>query len=194
MIAGLERTDQGSLTTSASRKSFVFQDAALLPWRSALSNVALPLELAHVPKLEALARAREALAQVGLSSIHDLYPNQMSGGMKMRVSVARAIVSEPSLLLLDEPFAALDERTRFRLQEDLRQLWLRLRMTTIFVTHSVSEAVFVSNRAIVLSEGPGQVVMDRSILLGNERSSELRIESRYLSEVTILNSAFGSSN
>ncbi len=196
MIAGLETPDQGTFAISSPggrvKTSFVFQDAALLPWRTVLGNVVLPLELAGVLMSEANLRANEALSRVGLSDAVHLYPTQLSGGMKMRVSVARALISEPTLLLLDEPFAALDERTRFRLQEDLRDLWIQARMTTIFVTHSVSEAVFLSDRAIVLSEGPGRVVQDRGNELGLERKSSFRTEAAYLAEVIALTEAFGS--
>lgn len=182
IIAGLERPSSGRVMCSSARRSFVFQDAALLPWRTVLDNVMLPLEFAGGSRAAALA----ALEHVGLADAASLYPNQLSGGMKMRVSVARAIVSEPSLLLLDEPFAALDERTRHHLQEDLRALWISLGMTVVFVTHSAMEAVFVSNRAIVLSGGPGRVLADRRIDLGRERSVALRRDVRYLDEVAHL--------
>lgn len=182
MMAGLETFDQGTLSSSAeSSRGFVFQDAALLPWRTVLKNVELPLELTG-----AHGDARAALDQVGLKDAADLYPNQLSGGMKMRVSVARALVSKPSLLLLDEPFAALDERTRHRLQEDLRRLWISLGMTVVFVTHSASEAVFVSDRALVLSGGPGRLIEDRPISLGRERTPALRSDPRFVSEVSYL--------
>jgi NitT/TauT family transport system ATP-binding protein len=206
MIAGLETQDSGSLVvTGGESRSFVFQDAALIPWRTVLENVALPLEIsrrsidagggrAAVAAFASIEdRACEALAKVGLADAARLYPNQLSGGMKMRVSVARAIVSNPSLLLLDEPFAALDERTRCRLQEDLRALWSKLGMTIVFVTHSTSEAVFVSNRTIVLSPGPGaRVLTDRRIDLGAERAASLRSDPRYLNEIAHLNEAFDS--
>jgi NitT/TauT family transport system ATP-binding protein len=196
MIAGLETWDSGSVSVSlkptAGSRSFVFQDPALLPWRTVAQNVALPLELAH-KTLDARARrtlVEEAIERVGLSGASALYPNQLSGGMKMRASVARAIVSKPSLLLLDEPFAALDERSRFRLQEDLRGLWTSLGMTVVFVTHSASEAVFVSDRALVLSHGPGRILTDRRIDLGERRMGVLRNDPRYHSEVARLNEAF----
>jgi NitT/TauT family transport system ATP-binding protein len=188
MIAGLETADSGSLRVESGSRSFVFQDAALLPWRTVLQNVMLPLELTGAHRASARAgEARDALAMVGLADAADLYPNQLSGGMKMRVSVARALVSKPSLLLFDEPFAALDERTRHRLQEDLRSLWLSFGMTVVFVTHSASEAVFVSDRAIVLSGSPGRVLDDHAISLGRERTDPLRSDPRYIEEIAYLN-------
>lgn len=180
IIAGLEAFD-GSLSAESASRAFVFQDAALLPWRTVLQNVALPLELSG-----ASGDPLAALSLVGLKDAASLYPNQLSGGMKMRVSVARALVSRPSLLLLDEPFAALDERTRHRLQEDLRGLWISLGMTVVFVTHSASEAVFVSDRAIVLSGGPGRVIEDHAVELGRERTAALRSDPRFVSEVSYL--------
>jgi NitT/TauT family transport system ATP-binding protein len=181
VMAGLETIDQGTLAVAGSSRAFVFQDAALLPWQSVLQNVALPLELTG-----ASGDPVAALRMVGLDDVGALYPNELSGGMKMRVSVARALVSKPSLLFLDEPFGALDERTRHRLQEDLRRLWINLGMTVVFVTHSASEAVFVSDRAIVLSDGPGRVVDDHAISLGRDRSPELRNDAAYIREVAYL--------
>ncbi len=182
MIAGLETFDQGHLVAdNADSRSFVFQDAALLPWRTVLQNVSLPLELSG-----ANGDPEQALSLVGLSEARDLFPNQLSGGMKMRVSVARALVSQPSLLLLDEPFAALDERTRYRLQEELRCLWTSMGMTVVFVTHSASEAVFVSDRALVLSNWPGRVIEDHAITLPRDRTHKLRADPAFIREVSYL--------
>jgi NitT/TauT family transport system ATP-binding protein len=144
IIAGLAAADSGTLSLDPShdpyQTGYVFQDAHLLPWRNVLDNAALPLELMGAPRADRTARARQELANVGLSDAEDRYPAQLSGGMRMRVSLARALVAQPRLLLLDEPFAALDEITRFRLDVQLRELWIGRGMTVIFVTHSISEA------------------------------------------------------
>jgi len=175
IIAGLDKASEGKVTVSPGVKiAYVFQDAHLLPWRNVLRNAALPLELMGVPKRRRLAAAEAALEQVGLSDAIDRYPNQLSGGMRMRVSLARALVTEPNLLLLDEPFAALDEITRQKLDEQLRQLWRQRAMTVLFVTHSTGEAVFLADRAVVLSARPARLVEDRPIELPEKRDGLLR--------------------
>src|SRR6187402_2923969 len=155
IIAGLAAPDSGIVSLEPSdapyQTGYVFQDAHLLPWRNVLQNTLLPLELIGTPPEQREARAREALGNVGLLEAENRYPAQLSGGMRMRVSLARALVAEPRLLLLDEPFAALDEITRFRLEVRLRNLWMERGMTVIFVTHSISEAAFLANRAVVLT-------------------------------------------
>jgi NitT/TauT family transport system ATP-binding protein len=191
----LDRAQGGSVDTSgdeaiARRRrreiAYVFQDAHLLPWRTVLGNVALPLELMHVDRRERLSQSLHALEQVGLDDEMGRYPNQLSGGMKMRVSLARAMVTRPKLLLLDEPFAALDEITRQRLDEQLRTLWAAAGMTVIFVTHSTSEAVFLADRAVVLSSRPGRIVEDRRIELPAERAGALRATAAFADEARVL--------
>lgn len=194
IIAGLDKPDRGEVAIDSSGrknfKAFVFQEAHLLPWRNALENTLLPLELMGLRKEEARAKAEEVLVRVGLGDALSRFPNQLSGGMKMRVSVARALVTQPSLLLLDEPFAALDERTRYRLQEDLRSLWETLKMTVVFVTHSVSEAVFLSNRAIVLSSRPARIALSHRIEIDTARESDLRTHPSFIEQVRVIHQAF----
>jgi NitT/TauT family transport system ATP-binding protein len=190
-ISGLDAPSSGSVEVSAadsaaSKLAFVFQDAQLLPWRSVLDNVALPLELQGVSRDEARARARAPLAEVELSDVHERFPDQLSGGMRMRVSIARALVTEPGVLLLDEPFAALDELTRQRLDERLRKLWLTRRMTVIFVTHALAEAAFLAERALVMSRRPGKIVLDHHLVLPEQRRLELRTELTFVEQTAIL--------
>ena len=185
MIAGLDRPTTGSVACDAAADpthagiGYVFQDAHLLPWRSALRNVALPLELRGVPKAERVAAAREALRNVGLTDAADRYPAQLSGGMRMRVSLARALVTGPRLLLMDEPFAALDEITRQHLDDQLRRLFLERGITVVFVTHSILEAAFLADRVVVMSRRPGRIVLDRTLDLPAERLAELRTDAHF---------------
>lgn len=188
MIARLAEPSAGRIVSEpvTDQIAFVFQDAHLLPWRNVLDNAALPLELRGVPRAERLAKARAELEHVGLLEALERYPAELSGGMRMRVSLARALVTEPRLLLLDEPFAALDEITRFHLDVQLRRLWQRLGMTLIFVTHSISEAAFLANRAVVLSRRGGRVTLDKRIELPAERDNELRGDARLGQEMRAL--------
>ena len=194
-ISGLETPASGSIAITAGKDevasartklAFVFQDAQLLPWRSVLDNVALPLELQGTSRAEARERARRPLAEVELSDVHDRFPDQLSGGMRMRVSIARALVTEPSVLLLDEPFAALDELTRQRLDERLRKLWQARRMTVIFVTHALAEAAFLAERALVMSRRPGRIVLDHRLELPEDRSFELRADVNFAAQTGLL--------
>jgi NitT/TauT family transport system ATP-binding protein len=150
-----------------------------MPWASVRGNVLLPLKLAHVPAAEADARVGEALAQVGLSEFAEAYPRELSGGMKMRVSLARALVTDPEILLMDEPFAALDEITRFRLNNDLLSLWRNLRKTVIFVTHSVFESVYLSQRVVVMTARPGRIGAEFRIDAPEPRAEDFRTSAEY---------------
>jgi NitT/TauT family transport system ATP-binding protein len=170
IIAGLGAPSAGTLDWPTAPHSasgephpdlgFVFQDPTLMPWATALKNVMLPLTLSGVARGEAEARAAEMLALVGLKGFETSYPRELSGGMKMRVSIARALVTHPKILLMDEPFAALDEITRHRLNDDLLALWWQNRFTAVFVTHSVFESVYLSQRIVVMAARPGRVMAD----------------------------------
>jgi NitT/TauT family transport system ATP-binding protein len=159
LLAGLEAPTRGEVVRTAGRgeTAVVFQAPTLAPWLSARANVALPLELAGTPRAEARERADEALARVGLSGAEAARPAQLSGGMAMRVSLARALVTGPRLLLLDEPFAALDEITRRALADDVLALWAASRPAIVFVTHNVEEAVYMASRVVVMTRGPGRL-------------------------------------
>jgi NitT/TauT family transport system ATP-binding protein len=187
LIAGLSAPTSGSVGISkpAGRArpghsvGFVFQEPTLMPWTSVRENVRLPLKLAHAPVAEANARIDQALTQVGLTEFAEAYPRELSGGMKMRVSLARALVTDPDILLMDEPFAALDEITRFRLNNDLLALWRNLRKTIIFVTHSVFESVYLSQRVIVMTPRPGRLSAQFRIDTIEPRGEDFRTSAEY---------------
>lgn len=187
LIAGLDRADTGRLTIEAANRAlsrgFVFQEPTLMPWRTVLRNTTLPLELNGWSRNDAQQRAEEELRRVRLAESGARYPHELSGGMKMRTSVARALTTRPNLLLLDEPFAALDEPTRHGLQTQLREIWTALRMTVLFVTHSVLEAVFLADRVIVLSQRPARIVSDETLALPPTRTAALRTSVDYMNEV-----------
>ena len=162
LLAGLEAPTRGRAVLASGRgeTSVVFQAPTLMPWATAEANVALPLELAKVARTEAAARARDALAKVRLDGADQAKPAQLSGGMAMRVSLARALVTRPRLLLLDEPFAALDEITRRALADDIQALWAELKPAIVFVTHNVEEAVYMAQRLVVMTAGPGRIATE----------------------------------
>ena len=189
MVAGLLEPSDGRLLlwrrpvdqveSTGHRLSFVFQEATLMPWASVLANVRLPLDLAKLPKAQSEQRVRKALKMVGLERFEDNLPRQLSGGMQMRVSIARGLVTEPTLLLMDEPFGALDEITRNRLDSDLLDLWQANGLTVIFVTHSITEAVYLSNRVIVMAARPGRIVEEVVIDEPYPRTADFRVSQRF---------------
>jgi NitT/TauT family transport system ATP-binding protein len=187
IVAGLSEPSTGSVAwpprraNSASEKriGFVFQEPTLMPWTTVFNNVLLPLRLKGVAAGQAQASVAAALDRVGLQGFAKAYPRELSGGMRMRVSIARALVTAPDLLLMDEPFAALDEITRFKLNNDLLELWQALRTTVVFVTHSVFESVFLSNRIVIMAARPGRVFTELSIAAPYPRDQNFRTSAEY---------------
>ena len=190
LVSGLSPWSEGALEVlgtmpkqARDRQAFIFQDATLLPWLTVQGNAELPLRLRRQPAAVRQAKAREMLALVGLEKNADYYPRQLSGGMKMRVSIARALTLAPQLLLLDEPFGALDEMTRNRLNEELLTLRERSPFTAMFVTHSVSEAVFLSNRIIVMAAQPGRWHAEIKVDFPYPRHAALRAQPEFQAKV-----------
>ena len=191
LISGLAPVSEGSvkvngMTPENAREmmSFIFQDATLLPWRTVEQNVGLGLELEYAARELRKERVARMLELVGLSNVGKSYPRQLSGGMKMRVSIARALVSKPRILLMDEPFAALDEITRDRLNEELLRLYAEQKWTVLFVTHSVAEAVFLSTRIVILGAHPGRVMHEIPVNLPWPRIAETRESAEFEATVT----------
>jgi len=168
---------------------FVFQDPTLMPWTTVFGNVYLPLKLQGVSKDQARPRIMEMLATVGLADFAEAYPRELSGGMKMRVSIARALVTKPKLLLMDEPFAALDEITRQKLNDDVLKLWRLSGVTVIFVTHSVFESAYLSNRIVVMRARPGQVYADIPLASSDARTEEYRTSEEYRATTALVSKA-----
>jgi NitT/TauT family transport system ATP-binding protein len=184
LVAGLSPLSSGTISIDGTEPvnareimAFMFQDATLLPWRTVQRNVELTLELRGESRADRKEKAKAALALVGLTNVGEQYPRQLSGGMKMRVSIARALSSRPKVLLMDEPFAALDEMTRDRLNEELLRLRAENRWTALFVTHSVAEAVFLSDRIFVLSAG--RIAHEIPIRFAAPRNADLRLRAEY---------------
>jgi NitT/TauT family transport system ATP-binding protein len=181
LIAGLDAPDTGALRWSAGAPGpgeigFVFQDATLLPWATAEQNVWLPLRLRGIGREAAQGEVRAALARVGLAGFEAARPRELSGGMRMRVSIARALVGRPRLLLMDEPFAALDEFTRHALQDDMLALWRGLGCTVVFVTHSIYEASFLARRIVVMTPRPGRIATEIASTLPPEAGARFSPE------------------
>ena len=179
LASGLEKPTEGRIELTGERLAYVFQDPTLLPWRTALRNVELVTELHGAPRQERRTRAREALRTVGLEGFETQLPAHLSGGMRMRVSLARALVLDPELFLFDEPFGALDEITRLRMQEELGRLAHAGTFTALFITHSVSEAVYLSDRVLVMSARPGRMVAEIDVPFAHPRPPELRFDPEF---------------
>ncbi|AQA04730.1 ABC transporter ATP-binding protein [Mycobacterium sp. MS1601] len=189
MAAGLESPSSGQVRLDTASVGFIFQEPTLLPWRSVRANVELCAELGKSERRQAKRRAAEAISAVGLQQFADHLPNTLSGGMKMRVSLARALTLSPQVLLLDEPFGALDEMTRLDMQVELQRLHTQRGFTAMFVTHSVSEAVYLASRVVVMTPRPGRIAGVVDIDFAYPRSEELRFETRftdYTAEVSAL--------
>ncbi len=181
LIAGLEQTSAGTLESALQKHElgYVFQDPTLMPWATVADNVSLPLRIRNTANTAIQMKVDEALQKVGLRDFAYAYPRQLSGGMKMRASIARALVTQPRVLLMDEPFAALDEITRSKLNSDLLTLRAKENLSIVFVTHSVYESVFLSDRIVVLSDRPGRVIGDVVIDQQEPRDELFRTSARY---------------
>ena len=186
LIAGFGATSEGSIKWTSTAKNgtrpklgFVFQEPTLMPWASVFDNVYLPLRLSGISRRTAKNQVFDAIEKVGLGEAANQYPRELSGGMKMRVSIARALVVKPRVLLMDEPFAALDEITRLKLNDDLLTLWESQHWTVLFVTHSVYESVYLSNRIVLMSPRPGRVRAEVRIAAPYPRTETFRTSSRY---------------
>jgi NitT/TauT family transport system ATP-binding protein len=189
IIAGLSEPSRGTVVwrdgADARRGmgtglGFVFQEPTLMPWTTVFGNVFLPLKLTGVDRAAAAPRIMETLSRVGLADFAEAYPRELSGGMRMRVSIARALVTAPRILLMDEPFAALDEITRFKLNNDLLQVWQAMRKTVVFVTHSVFESVYLSSRIVVMAARPGRVFAELTVDAPYPRGEEFRTSAEYV--------------
>jgi NitT/TauT family transport system ATP-binding protein len=198
MVAGIEGPTQGAILIDDKpldgpnpRTSVVFQNDYLLPWRNVIDNILLPLEIKRLPVESYRDRAESLLVQVGLGGFGKRFPAELSGGMRQRVAICRAIIQEPGLLLMDEPFGALDALTREQMITDLQNLWLRLNNTVLFITHGIDEAVFLADRVVVMSPRPGRVDLELDIDLPRPRRwNEIHRDSRFTEAVSLVRQRF----
>lgn len=188
IINGIEPSDSGRILidgqdvtgTTGHGRGMVFQSFELFPWRTVLDNVAFGLEIAGLEKQQRLAQARECISLVGLSTFENSYPHQLSGGMQQRVGIARALAIKPSILLMDEPYGALDVQTRDLLQDELLNIWERERKTVIFVTHSIEEALYLADRIVVMSPRPGRIAQIIDVPFSRPRRDDIKTEPAFL--------------
>jgi NitT/TauT family transport system ATP-binding protein len=199
LVAGLARTSSGKISIADQellrphpKAGVVFQSDLLLYWRTVIDNILLPVEIKGWRRSDYRIRARELLEQVGLKGFEHKYPGELSGGMRQRVSLCRALVQEPGLLLMDEPFGALDALTREQMITDLQAMWDNLKNTVVFITHSIEEAVFLADRVIVMSPRPGRIDLDLRIAIGRPRSWKTRMEPKFVGYMTEIRSIFES--
>ena len=184
MVAGLDSPSAGSvhapaLTTDKDSTAFVFQEATLMPWASVFDNVWLPLRLQGLSQRESKSRVFAALKSVGLEDFASSFPSQLSGGMRMRASITRALITDPKILLMDEPFGALDEITRHKLDAELLEIWRARKISVVFVTHSIHEAVFLSSRVVMMAARPGRIVDEFEITEPYPRSTDFMVTSQF---------------
>lgn len=197
LVAGLAAPSEGRIQWDGGDRprpgdiGFVFQEPTLMPWARVLANVTLPLKLGGTGRAEVERRARDALALVGLDGVERAFPRELSGGMRMRVSIARALVMRPRLLLMDEPFAALDEITRLKLNDDLLALWAERGLAVLFVTHSVYESVYLSNRVAIMAARPGRIVADLAVTAPYPRDAAFRHGAAYGTACAEVSAALG---
>lgn len=179
IASGLENNTGGTCSVDRANIGYVFQDATLMPWRTVIRNVELIAELHDMDKTQRAAKAAEAIDLVGLAGFEDKYPRQLSGGMRMRASLARSLVMQPNVFLFDEPFGALDEITRERLNDELLRIFQHVGFAGLFITHSITEAVYMSTRVLVMSNRPGRIIESFDIPFGYPRSHDLRYEPEF---------------